>query len=114
MVMLSKEIKEEIDEITNYICEQDEYKKCIELKKKMDKNKRIKELIDKIKILQKESIKEGIKNEELKHLEEELNSIPIYVDYNNNLKVVNEMLNYVNDTLNDYFYKKLNEENTNN
>ena len=114
MVMLSKDIKNEIDDIIDYICGRDEYKKCLDLKKKMDKNTKITTLIKEIKTLQKQSVREGKKNNKLKDLEKELNSIPIYVDYNNNLKVVNEMLNYVNTSLNDYFYKKLNEEITNN
>ena len=114
MDMLSKVIKKELDGIIDYICNKDEYKKCLELKEKMKNNTRINALIKEIKKLQKESVREGKKNKKLKELEQELNSIPIYVEYNNNLKVVNEMLNYVNESLNDYFYKKLNEEITNN
>ena len=114
MVMLSKEIKKEIDEVIDYICNKDEYKKCLELKEEMKSDSRINILIEEIKKLQKESVRKGKESIKLKELEEELNSIPIYVDYNNNLKVVNEMLSYVNESLNDYFYNKLNEENTNN
>ena len=35
---------------------------------------------------------------------EELNDIPIYIIYCENLNKVNEMINYVNDELSDFFY----------
>ena len=36
--------------------------------------------------------------------------IPLYSIYNQKLNVINEKISYVNDELNDYFYKLLNEE----
>ncbi len=110
MVMLSKEVEENLDDIINYIMNSKEYKKCIEIKKKMSKNKELNKLIEEIKLLQKEYIRknsESIK-EELEKKEHELNDIPIYVEYNNNLEAVNNMIDLVKDELNDYFYKKLN------
>ena len=41
--------------------------------------------------------------------EQELNEIPIYAEYSNNLEVVNNMINLVKDELNDYFYHVLND-----
>ena len=45
---------------------------------------------------------------DLEYAEEKLNSIPIYNEYINNLKEVNEMIALINDELNDYFSKKIN------
>lgn len=111
MVMLNKDIEESLDDIINYITNSKEYIKCIEIKKKMSKNKKLTELIEDIKKLQKKYIKENDESikEKLDSKEKELNEIPIYVEYNNNLEVVNNMINLVKDELNDYFYKLLNE-----
>ena len=40
---------------------------------------------------------------------EELFNIPIYKIYLDNLEVVNQKIDYVKDSLNDYFYKLFNE-----
>lgn len=104
-----------LDEVISCIKESKEYKKCIELKKQMDSNEEIVELVKKIKTLQKKYIKSNydssIKNE-LDELEEKLENIPIYNIYLKNLEEVNKMIDYVKDSLNDYFYKLLNEKST--
>lgn len=81
----------------------------------MSTNVEIKCLVDSVKKLQKEYVRsnyqdDGIKKE-LNTLNERLNSIPIYVDYISNLSDVNNMISLVTDSLNDYFYKLLNENN---
>ena len=76
----------------------------------MDEDNNIKELVSKIKKLQKEYVKsnnDDIKKE-LDKLEDELNNIDTYVIYNQNLEVVNNMINYVKEDLNDYFYNLFN------
>lgn len=99
-----------LDDVINTIINSDDYKSCIQLKEKMSTNKEICELVEKIKILQKKYVRENGEEvlEELKLLEERLNEIPIYVIYMQHLEKVNEMINYVKDELNDYFYKVLN------
>ncbi len=111
MVMLNKEIEKNLDDIINYITSSKEYIKCIEIKNKMKDNKKIQKLIEEIKTLQKKYIRENNPDikKELESKEKELNEIPIYVEYNNNLEVVNSMINLVKDELNDYFYNKLND-----
>ena len=108
-------MNKELDGIIDYIINGKSYKKCIELKNKMDCNEEIKNIIDRIKILQKKYVKSNYMDssikKELDELEEVLNNYPIYVEYNNYLNDVNEMINYVKDELNDYFYKLLNENN---
>ena len=104
------QLNKELEEVINTIINSDDYKSCIQLKEKMSTNKEICELVDKIKVLQKKYVRENGEEvlEELKPLEERLNEIPIYVIYMQHLEKVNEMINYVKDELNDYFYKVLN------
>ena len=104
------QLNKELEEVINTIINSNDYKSCIQLKEKMSTNKEICELVDKIKVLQKKYVRENGEEvlEELKLLEERLNEIPIYVIYMQHLEKVNEMINYVKDELNDYFYKVLN------
>lgn len=101
-----------IDEIVLSIKESKEYKMSISLKEKMDKNIDLKNKINKIKNLQKKCIRSGYDSSiksELDKLNEELFNIPIYKIYLDNLEVVNQKIDYVKDSLNDYFYKLFNE-----
>lgn len=108
--MLSENAKEKLDDIVFYIINSIEYKKCVDIKKKMSENKELIEEIESIKKLQKEFIKSNdIKiKEQLDNKINYLNTIPIYVEYNNNLEKVNDMIDLVKEKLNDYFYDKLN------
>ena len=96
----------------NYITNSSEYKKCISLKEKMSNNSKLMDKINKVKELQKNYIKSNdlsIKKE-LDLLIDELNDEPLYYNYINNLEKVNEMISFVNDELNDYFYRVINED----
>lgn len=107
-----EELYKALDEVINSITESDEYKTCIELKDRMSKNINITDKINKIKKLQKEYVKSNydfnikIKLDELNN---ELISIPIYKIYMDNLEKVNEKIDYLKDSLNDYFYRLFNE-----
>ena len=105
-----EELNRNLDEVVNCIKNSKEYKKCIELKEKMDTNDEINFLVKEIKLKQKKYIRSNDSNilEELKLLEDKLNNIPIYHIYLENLEEVNNMINYVKDELNDYFDKLLN------
>lgn len=76
----------------------------------MSNNQDICELVEQIKKLQKKYVLEKDSKilTELKSLEDRLNNIPIYVIYMQHLEKVNEMINYVKDELNNYFYQVLN------
>ncbi len=103
---------EELNKIIDYITNSSEYKKCISLKDKMSNNTKLMDKINKVKVLQKKYIKSNdlsIKKE-LDLLIEELNNEPLYYNYMNNLEVVNEMISFVNDELNNYFYRVINED----
>ena len=100
-----------LDELIDYIKNTIEYKKCLELKSRMSNNSNINNLIENIKNLQKKYIKSNYDSDikvELDKLNDELNNIPLYITYSENLEKVNQMISYVNDELTDYFYKLLN------
>ena len=103
---------EELNKIIDYITNSSEYKKCISLKDKMSNNAKLMDKINKVKVLQKKYIKSNdlsIKKE-LDLLIEDLNNEPLYYNYMNNLEVVNEMISFVNDELNNYFYRVINDD----
>ena len=95
-----------VEELVSYIKSTKEYQMCISLKEKMKDNLEIEELVQNIKLLQKKYIRSEYREDVKKELDEcteRLNSIPIYSTYLENLEKVNEMINYVKETLNDYF-----------
>ena len=99
-------MNKELDELVSYIKNTSSYKNCISIKKKMDENEEICSSIEEIKSVQTKYVKSNYDDsikEKLDKLESKLNSIPIYVEYNNNLEKVNEMIDLVKDELNDYF-----------
>ena len=106
-----EDLYKSLDEVIKCIKDSPEYNKCKELKNKMKNNNEITELVKKTKKLQKDLIKTNDNNikEELDKCNNRLNEIPIYYIYNENLKLVNEKIEYVKDRLNDYFYKLFNE-----
>lgn len=100
-----------LDEVISVITSSRDYRICIELQEKMKKNQNLMDLIDKLKEAQKRYVKsnydKSIKGE-LDLLEEKLQQIPIYVSYMMHLVKVNDMLSYVEDDLNQFFYQLLN------
>ena len=105
-----EKLNKSLDEVVLCIKESKEYKKCLELKEKMNSNNEINSLVKEIKLKQKKYIKSNDSNilRELNELEEKLNCVPIYHVYTENLEKVNDMINYVKDELNDYFVELLN------
>ena len=100
-----------LEEIISSIKNSKEYKNCLLLKEKMNQNEEITTLIEKIKKCQKKYVQSNYDSKyekELKELEKSLEQIPIYTIYLDNLAKVNEKIEYVKDSLNDYFYQLLN------
>ena len=100
-----------LDEVVSVITSSRDYHICIELQEKMKKNQNLMDLIDKLKDTQKRYVKSNYDKsikDELDLLEERLQQIPIYVSYMAHLEKVNDMLSYVEDDLNQYFYQLLN------
>lgn len=107
---MEKKLDRVVEDIVTSITDSKEFKECLRLKEKMNDSQEIKELVEKVKKLQKELIKTGdpkIK-EELEKVQDRLNSIPIYDSYNKKLAEVNRQIETIKDELNDYFYKVVN------
>ena len=105
-----EEVTKALGEVVSCIKESKEYQNCITLKKQMDENEEIKELVKKVKEYQKKYIRNQDENikKELDILEKQLEEIPLYTVYLQNLEVINEKIEYVKDSLNDYFDQLLN------
>lgn len=103
-----KQLNKAIDDVISVIVNNKDYQQCLQLKDKMKKNQELMKLIEDLKKAQKEYVKSGIGKEKIDSLEEELYQFPIYVVYMEHLEKVNDMLSYVEEDLNDYFYQLMN------
>jgi cell fate (sporulation/competence/biofilm development) regulator YlbF (YheA/YmcA/DUF963 family) len=105
---VNKETKESLEDLINYIKSTDDYKKVIELKKEIDKDKELKQLISEVKKIQKEYVRSNFDDKVKEKLDIELNllnSNKLFVTYTYHLDKVNDMIKLVKDELNNYFYE---------
>ena len=105
---MNKDISNKIDEIINEIENSDVYQKYLSLQKQISSNKELMELINKVKVMQKDVIQKKKKKEELDELMDELNSYPLYREYNNTLYEINNTYGIIESSLNNYFNKVIN------
>ncbi len=112
MEMLTKEEKESLNNIITYIKESNDYKKLMYYKDKIKGNKKLLNLIKKVKDLQKEYIrnKDSKVKEELETKVEELNTYNDFTLYNYYLNKVNGSLDLIKNKINNYFDNLFNEE----
>lgn len=92
MVNMNNNIEKCLDDITNYIINSYEYKKCIELKKIINNDNNISNLLKKLK-------KSNNKDEIIK----ELKKYDIYNEYNKYLDIINSKIDYLKYELDNYF-----------
>lgn len=107
-----KSLNKAMDELITYLLQHPDYQACLELKEKMEQSGEILSLIDDIKITQKKYVQSNydeVFKIKLDELEKRLYLIPIYVLYMQHLERVNEMIEFVKDEMNQYFYQLLNE-----
>lgn len=101
-----------LDELIEVVTKSKEYKTCLALKEKMQKNLELTDLIEKLKAKQKQYVKSSFSDikieKELKELEEKINNIPLYITYNQNLEIVNEKITIITEEFNEYFKEKFN------
>lgn len=105
-----EEILNKVDEILNYIENTDDYKKYLLIKEKMKNDIEINDLLNEIRHLQKKLANNNNKEIE-RELEEKnkiLGNIPLYREYLNILDEINNIFNIIENSLNKYFYDKLN------
>ena len=103
----NQKILNKLDEIINEIESSDEYKKYLLLKEEIGKNKELVILINKVRQLNKDYLHNLVKKEDLDTVTNELNNHPLYREYLNNISVINNKLSIVENTINNYFKKKL-------
>ena len=105
---LNKDINEKIDEINKEIENSEIYQKYLLLKNKISNNKELIELINKVKVMQKDNVHKKVTNEELEKIVNELNNHPLYREYNNTLYEINNTYGIIESSLNNYFNKIMN------
>ena len=104
-------VNKALEELIASVKESSDYKKCLSIKKRMRENSELMELIANIKVLQKKYIRSNYAKEIKEELDKETNkleAIPIYLEYEKYLKLVNEKIDYIKDWLNNYFNNILN------
>ena len=101
-----KEILDKVDEIVKFIKDTREYQNYRNAKKLLEEDKELNKLINEIKECQK-SIVRGLNKKELEDKIQEnleiLNSSPLYLEYNNNLAEVNNLIVIFENKINKYF-----------
>lgn len=104
---MNNEIKSEIDLLILKIKSSDIYKKYIQLEDKVNKCKDIKLLVDDIKILEKKLVKTPSLDleQQLNKKMEELNKMPLYLDYKESLEELNNMLLIVKNRFDKFVYE---------
>ena len=106
-----EKVYKSLEEVINEIKNSSEYKEVLDIKEKMNENEELVELIERVKELQKKYVRTNFDSnikEEIDRVENKLNDIPIYNIYLEKLESVNNKINYVKDSLNDYFDNLLN------
>lgn len=112
---MNNQILNEVDKIIEFIKESDDYKDYIYLKDKLSNHEKANNLINEIKLLQKKIVKLEVNKQDTKELDnkikkdlEELNKIPLYVDFITKQEELNDYYQTIKERLDKYFYNKLN------
>lgn len=100
---MNKEISKKIDEIINDIETSSVYQEYLSLKEKIKKDKELMELINKVRVMQKDVLHKKKTKEELDKLTSELNNNPLYREYNNVVYEINNTYGIIESSLNNYF-----------
>ncbi len=105
---MNKEINKKIDEIINDIETSPIYQKYLLLQDKISNNKELMELINKVKIMQKDVVHQKKKQQELDGLMDELNNHPLYREYSNTIYEINNIYGIIESRINNYFEEIIN------
>ena len=107
---LNKKVNDKIDEINKEIETSEIYQKYLSLKEQIENNKELVELINKVRVTQKDVVHQKKKEKELQELVDELNNHPLYREYNNTLYEINNIYGIIESSLNNYFERIINQE----
>ena len=112
---MNNQILNEVDKIIEFIKESDDYKDYIYLKDKLSKHEEANNLINEIKKLQKQAVKQEVNKMDTKELDnkikenlDKLNKIPLYRDFIDKQEVLNDYYQTIKERLDEYFYNKMN------
>lgn len=105
---MNKEVSKKVDEIIQDIESSDLYKKYLSLKEQISNNSKLMELINKVRIMQKDVLHKIEDKEKLESLVNELNNHPLYREYNNTIYEINNIYGIIESNLNNYFDKVIN------
>lgn len=110
--MITQNVEKRINDIIDYIMNSYEYKRCLEIKKQMTQCNELNKLIKDIKQLQQDYIKTNKSSikQEMNNKQKRLEQVPIYCEYNRYLQKINEKLDFIKESFNDYFDQKLNKD----
>ena len=110
--MNKKEINAKILEIIEYIQTTESYQNYLKARKILEQNEKIMNLIQDIKTLQKELVKNQSKKEELDlKIKEKLNILntePSYLEYQTYQEEINNLLTIFENKINKYFFDVFN------
>ena len=110
---LSKKSKKSLMDIIDHIKNSEEYIHCNKLKKEMEKDQELMNLLTKVKNLQKRYIRNNSDQTLKKELDQQLellNNHKLYALYNYYLEKINVQIELIKTELNDYFNKIVNED----
>jgi len=109
------EVLEKIDDIISYIKSSDNYKKFKSIEEKMENNSVIMDKINSVKNFQKEIVKLEVEKKDVTFLEKEiekilleLDSYPIYQEYNYLLHDLNDTFQSIRIIIEKYLNEKIN------
>ncbi len=105
---MNKEVLNKVDEIIKEIEGSSEYQKYLILKDKISQDKKLMELINKVRVMQKDVLHKKKSKEELDQLLNELNTHPLYLEYNNIIYEINNTFAIIENNLNNYFDQLMN------
>jgi len=109
------DIEKDIDDLVSSIKESDKYKRYILVRDKIKEDKDIMDRINKVKSIQKEIVNLKYKGKDYKdkdleidNILKELNSYPIYLEYDYLVEDLNYMLKYIKESIEDEINKIVN------
>lgn len=112
---VNKDILDQVDLIISSIKNSDTYKYFVEVSEKLEKNDKAISMIKEVKKLQKQVVKLEIEKKDTSLMDEkiskliaELDRIPLYNEYVNLQKELDDIFQMIKNKLDDYFLDKLN------
>ncbi len=112
---VNNSILEKVNEMVNMIKNSNEYRDYMFLYEKMRKNQKISDLIEKVKILQKEIVRKESLQQSTTDLEksyqsylDQLNTIPLYVEFVEKQEKLNDTYQTIKREIDRYFDQLLN------